>query len=66
MADRTYSVHLELSGEAVKQFFDLLSRINTHITDIMSSGELTEEIWKAGCRSVTKVIEDIENEAKLC
>ena len=66
MAQPTHSVHLELSGEAFWEFFNLLARANVSIEGQITHGDLAVEIWKAGIQVITKNIEGIENEQRLC
>ena len=66
MAEKTHTVHVELIGDSVTEFFGTLCRINATIEDAMTQGEYIALIWSKGQRIVTDAIKEIEEEQAYC
>ncbi len=66
MANNFRTIRLDLVGEALIQFENVLKRINASITGYYSENQLIIDVWKNGMANCLAEVERIENENKLC
>lgn len=66
MANNFKTIRLDLVGEALIQFKDVLKRINASINGTYSEKSLIVDVWKNGMLVCLTEVKRIENANKLC
>ncbi len=66
MGGQFRTIRVDLTGDALFQYGDILRRINASIKGVYSENELITDIWKNGMLAVLTEVERLENENKYC
>lgn len=66
MAERFETISIDLKGEALKQFYSVLLRIEAQTEGAYTKNDLIVDVWKNGMVFCLEELARLENANKLC